>query len=334
MDRNSKTALLDLVEQIPLVGKAVANLARQRGKWKSKLTAVLLILCFALACLLLLTKKQAAAVPDSSVTNSGNNNNNSVVVVGSGNSVRVEASTNTQPVRPPEIPVIQFETLGGLPPSVITNRVHLRMHSLVVRNLNDVEILNFCSRLQLPEPIEHFPIAKIEKTVGVEIGWRSLGLDLSIEGTAGRSESGLWIGPTSAVHFVYPHPCYIAADERGWSTEHSGGGKLTGVWELTVNRLPPKGLVSIDFFTSDATDATNYIRFAGTPHWQRATPPVPRTNELRYFFEGEFQYANGGKFESRQFFVPIMFEDATRTISSLSPQTNVGKWRPVTLDLY
>ncbi len=231
------------------------------------------------------------------------------------------------------LPCIFIESLPGLPLGC-TNAADLRVHRLVISNTNEVEIENFCSRLQLPEPITE--TLKTNRPAGTQIGWRPLLVGLRVNGSGGRSETGLWVGPASAVHFDYPEECFVAKERRGHKTEHSGPGTVTGIWELTVDKLPAGGHISLQFITSSAPEATNYIRFAREPLWQSPPDPqtIPDTNEVRFLFEGEYHYQALGKSGKQYFLVPLVFNEQQRSLSSLRAERSVGHWHPVTLELY
>lgn len=139
---------------------------------------------------------------------------------------------------------------------------------------------------------------------------------------------------------------------------------MTGVWQLAIDKLPPHALVSLWFLTSDEGDATNYIALASTVfqtngatirtvtqgttngeimlHSLTLTLIVqtnkvidPKadwhlgTNELRFSFEGSYQYQLGEKRAEQYFLVPCSFDTNGRSISSLPIQSNAGRWRRV-----
>src|SRR5262249_41809661 len=152
----------------------------------------------------------------------------------------------------------------GLPPE-LSDKAHLRLHRLVVRNGSDAAIENFCSRLQLPEPIAQ--TIETNTTVGSVVGWRPLMDRILVRGTGGRTEGGLWIGPTSKVTFVEQGMAFFPKYAKGEKGTFSRLGDITGVWELTVNTLPPGGHVSLTFLSSNAAEGTNYIELANIPLW-------------------------------------------------------------------
>ncbi len=166
------------------------------------------------------------------------------------------------------------------------------------------------------------------------IGWKPLLDRLSIAGTGGRTEGGLWIGPTSAVHFIETTPCYFYPGKtRGQLGTISKAGDVTGVWELTIDKLAPRGNVEILFLTSVTARGSNYAEFASVPLW--ASPPNPQsdpdTNELRFYFEGEYRCQRDGKPAKQNFFVPIQFDNSQRRLSSLPTESDISHWHPVTL---
>lgn len=234
----------------------------------------------------------------------------------------------TQP--PPQLPHITIETLAGLPPE-LSNNPNLRLNRLQLRNTTAAQIDNFCGRLQLPEAIAR--TIETNLTVGSALGWRPLLDKLLVHGTGGRTQGGLWIGPTSAVLYADTPLCFFPKDPRGQLGGLSREGDLTGIWELTIDKLPPGGLLSLLFITSAAPEATNYMAMANTPLWQSPPrpSPTPDTNELRHFFEGEYQCNASPKPASQYFFVPIVYDTAERKSHSQAPQPDIGAWHPVNL---
>ena len=245
----------------------------------------------------------------------------------------------------PNLPYIKIETLNGLPidglPNVETNKQHLKLHRLEIHNFSEVEIDNFRSRFQIPEPI--ISTKEINQSIGTLVGWRSLKIEILTTGTAGRSPGGMWIGPASTNYFLYPELAfnpYIqlpkSKDHRSQQVMFAGSGEFTGIWELTIDKLPSFGFASVLFFTSDSDTMTNYTRFADTPLW--ASPPNPSTiadtNELRFSLEGEYQFQALNKPQKQYFLVPISFDSESRKISSLEIQTNMSHWHPVILESY
>jgi hypothetical protein len=120
---------------------------------------------------------------------------------------------------------------------------------------------------------------------------------------------------------------------EGEKMRTSRAGDITGVWELTVDRLPPGGRVSISFLSSNASEGTNYINLASVPLWSLAPNPeaTPDTNELRFSLEGEYQYRSESKPGRQHFLVPITFDADQRVLSSLPIQADNAHWRTVTL---
>lgn len=255
----------------------------------------------------------------------------SALVQGIGNTVSVDNSTHYAGSNAiPGLPQITLETLDGLPPEC-ANNPHLRLHRLVVRNGSDANIETFCSRLQLPEPISQ--TIETNATIGAIVGWRPLVDKIIVKGTGGRTEGGFWIGPTSKLTFVEQSMAFFPKYAKGEKGTTSRAGDITGVWELTVDRLPPGGHVSISFLSSNATEGTNFIDLASVPLWSIPPNPqtTPDTNELRYSFEGEYQYRAESKPGRQHFLVPITFDANQRVLSSLPIQADNGHWRTVTL---
>lgn len=239
----------------------------------------------------------------------------------------------------PNLPYIKIETLNGLPidglPNGETNALHLKLNRLEIRNYSEVEIDNLRSRFQIPEPI--ISTKEVNQSVGTLVGWRPLKIEILTTGSAGRSSGGMWIGGGSSVNFLYPELAFNPyTDPHQQQVQLSGAGDKTGVWELTIDRLPPSGYASVLFFTSDSDAMTNYTEFANAPLWK--SPPHPSTvadtNELRFSLEGEYQFQALNKPQKQYFLVPIAFDAKSRTMSSLIMQTNIGHWHPVILESY
>jgi len=245
----------------------------------------------------------------------------------------------------PNLPYIKVETLNGLPteglPTVETNKQHLKLHRLEIRNYGEVQVDNFRSRLQIPEPI--ISTKEVIQSVGTLVGWRPLKVEILTTGTAGRSPGGMWFGPASTNYFLYPELAFnpyiqlpIGKDHRGQQVAFAGSGEFTGIWELTIDKLPPSGFATILFYTSDSDSVTNYTRFAQTPLW--ASPPNPSsitdTNELKFSLEGEYQFQALNKPRRQYFLVPISLVTNSRAINSMALQTNIGSWHPIILEAY
>lgn len=265
------------------------------------------------------------------LSNSGVNISKSAVVRGDGNIVSVDNSVHYEgSTEVPALPQITIETLDGLPPE-LTNNTHLRLHRLVVRNPSAVPIESFCSRIQLPEPLAF--TLETNSTFGTAIGWRPLTNKLIVNGTGGKTEGGLWIGPSSKVTYMGDDMSFFPKYARGEKLALSRAGDITGIWELTFERLPPNGLISILFVTSNAAEGSNYIDLASVPLWSVPPHPdsSPDTNELRYSFEGEYQFRSGGKLGKQHFLVPLEFNADSRVVASLAVQPDIGRWHPITL---
>jgi hypothetical protein len=237
----------------------------------------------------------------------------------------------------PAVPRITLETLDGLPAGITNHRAHLRINRLTVANPNDVRIDNFTSRLQLPEPIVE--LIQTNAPAGTTIDWKPMLLGLFVHGTGGRSDTGIWIGPTSAVYYVYPLQRFQIPQKRWHRTEFSGAGDITGIWELGFDSIPPRSTLQLDFLTSSATNAQNYIQFAAETFWQWSAKmsnqlPVEDPTELRFYFEGEYQFPAEGKPGRQTFLMPVEFRQVQRTLKSLAVQTNNGNWNIIVLEKY
>lgn len=230
-------------------------------------------------------------------------------------------AANEHPV--PSLPWIEIETLNGMPEG-FTNDPHLRLNRLSVQNF-DVEIDNVCSRLQLPEPI--CTTIETNEPVGTFVGWRSLMNRIVVNGTGGRS----WVGGGSTVTWLDSNPCFFSTNLMGEKLSISKTGDTSGIWELTIDKLPPRGRVSVLFITSDDEQAANYIKLASVPAWQ-GIPQNPKarpdTNELDFFLAGNYQFQAASKPANQFFLVPILFDAEHRKISSLNTQPDIDHWRP------
>jgi hypothetical protein len=229
------------------------------------------------------------------------------------------------------LPRIVLESLSGLPEGM-TNDPNLRLHRLFVQNTDEVGIENFVSRLQLPEPV--LTTIETNKAAGAAIGWRPLLDKLTVLGTGGRSEGGLWISPTSSVHFVAPQEAFVYSGPlRSQLGTISKPGDITGIWELTIDKLPANGFVEMLFVTSIAPQGKNYAVFANMPFPQNISDghQTPDTNELRFYLEGQCQHPRDTRLYRQQFFVPFDFNPVNRKVSSKEVRRDIGKWNPVAL---
>jgi hypothetical protein len=261
----------------------------------------------------------------------------------------------------PKVPMLTIaaQTLPGLPVGM-SNNPHLRYHQILIQNANDIEIENFISRLQLPEPIS--TTVETQLPPGIVIGWEPLLTRFSITGTGNRS----YIGPNSTRNYLLPMPHFFPGN-HAQLTGYSEGGDLTGVWQLTIDKLPPKSVALISFLTMNDGDATNYIALANTEFKTNGAAISttmrgdgnggaivmsftmamiintnyannPRedwhfgTNWLRFYFEGLYQYPAAGKTGSQNFLVPFVFDTNSRAISSFPIKTEDGNWRRVMIE--
>jgi hypothetical protein len=261
----------------------------------------------------------------------------------------------------PKVPFIEIaiQTIPGLPEG-IQNNSHLRYHRILIQNPNQVEIGNFYGRLQLPEPIDTVIDTNIPP--GVSINVEPILTRFSIIGTGNRK----LLGPASTLRPLYP-PAHFFPGNRAQLTRYSDGSEATGVWQFSIDKLPPQSAVILSFLTSNEGDATNYIDLAnyefktngatisttiqGTTngnvllhnltiamivHTNKVIEPNEDwhlgTNELRFYFEGFYQYPTGEQLGNQQFLVPFVFDTNNRTISSLPIQKEDGKWRRVTIE--
>lgn len=254
----------------------------------------------------------------------------------------------------PQLPRICIETFHGLPEGV-PNNPHLRLHRLEVRNPSAVGIENFCSRLQLPEPI--LATMETNSPTGTEIGWRPLVNRVTISGSGNK-----WlVGPASSVNYLPPAPSFFPDGFQGQLFGFSREGGITGVWELTIDKLPPLGAVSILLLTSCEAQATNYIALAATKFLTNGATIstttqgttnseviihnvtvafIPDSNsrwqdptiELRFSLEGTYQYQAEGKPGTQRFLVPIVFDGDQRRLSSLAIQRDEGKWQRIMIE--
>lgn len=260
----------------------------------------------------------------------------------------------------PNLPQITIETFPGLPEGM-TNNVHFRFNRLSIRNANDVAFENLCSRLQLPEPI--YQTMETDSPPGTVIDWHPIITKATISGTGTHSV----LGPNSTAHFVYSPPCFFPEGNKAQLTGFFDNGEKTGIWELTADKLPPHGVVSLLFLTSNDDNETNYITFVKTAftndgaHFETTMQrtadgsvdtrsliiamivhtnkvPIPNedwhlgSDELRFSFEGLYQYPAAGKLGTQHFLLPLAFDAKSRALSSLPIQPNDGKWKRVTIE--
>jgi hypothetical protein len=252
------------------------------------------------------------------------------------------------------LPIITVQTLDGLPLNVPQNP-HLRLSRLMVRNETDVEIANLISRVQLPEPI--YDSVETNCPPGTSVEWSPIIEPITVSGIGSKSI----IGPASVVYHPIPHVGFFPSGAQGELFKSSKEGDLTGVWELTVDKLPRKRSVSVLFLTYNGTNATNYLELVNTEfktNGAQITAAIQGTtsgaviihnlsftatlnnnrdyhfgtNALRFSVEGQFQYQFEGKPRDQHFLVPISFESMERRISSKGIQTGDGHWRRIIVE--
>jgi hypothetical protein len=214
--------------------------------------------------------------------------------------------------------------------------------------------------LQLAEPIDK--LLETKTPPGISMSFEPILTKFSIIGDGNRK----FLGPASSLHPLYP-PAHFFSGNHAQLTGYSDGGEITGVWQCSIDKLPPQSAVTISFLTSIEGDATNYISLAnfefktngatisttiqGTTNGNvmlhnltiamivntnKVINPNEDwhlgTNELRFYFEGFYQYAAGEKPKTQSFLVPFAFEKNSRSMSSLPIQKADGKWRRVTIE--
>ena len=260
----------------------------------------------------------------------------------------------------PKIQMLQItiHTIPGLPDGV-KNTSHLRYQNIEIRNFNEVVIENICGRLQLPEPI--YDTVETNLPPGLTLDWKPILTRYTIAGDGDRS----FLGPGSQRFYIRP-PLYFIPE--GYVAQLSGmseGGDMTGVWQMAIDKLPAHSVISLYFLTSNDGDATNYLALirtefktngatitttmSGTTNGgtrlhsasiafvlqPKKTPPADwhfGTNELRYSFEGTYQYPTLEKPERQHFLVPLLADTNNRTIASLPVQSDAGSWRRVLVE--
>jgi hypothetical protein len=263
---------------------------------------------------------------------------------------------------PPPVISVRINTLEGLPDG-ITNNPHYKFSILKLQNENDFEIDNLCGRLQLPEPI--FQTIETDASPGLTIAWQPLHTKTLVTGTGNKTS----FGPNSMIRYIYSDFPYHLATPPGNAAQLTGfsdSGDETGVWMLMIDRLPPHGALSISFLTTDEDSTEGYIKLINTPftndaaHIEIATSGQTNggavlhylllamivhtnkvvntnedwhlgTNELRFLFQGEYQYANRGNIMSQGFLTPFSYDTNNRTISSFPTQAGDGRWKRVVI---
>lgn len=231
----------------------------------------------------------------------------------------------------PSPPQIMLDTMNGYPFGT-QPEPSLRWNTLLVRNTSDIDIYDFSSRIQLPEAI--IETGPIDKTVGINAEWRPFVVNPIVSaGTVSRdSNGGVSFGGHSVLLTPIPMDGFSGEMQHGkmvqMEGEETGGGNATGIWDLSVDKLPPNGYAAVTFITSNTQ--TNYNNFAGggIPNPHRAT------NELRYYLDGEYYFRINNQPNSRFFIVPIIFDRDKRSISLSALQTNVGNFTLVKLQFH
>jgi hypothetical protein len=253
---------------------------------------------------------------------------------------------------------IAIQTFPGLPEGVSND--HLKYHQLVIQNVNDFEIDNFYGRIQLPEPI--IQTVETNSPPGTFVDWNPILTRFLVEGHATKN----FIGPASSIDML-PPSMYFVDGIYAQLTRYSDSGEQTGIWQLSINKLLPHDMVTLSFLTTDDETVSNYISLA---NYQFTTNGLfastvaqgdgkggvtihnltyafivysnsivkPRedwhlgTNELRFYFEGIYQYPVGNNFRFQNVLVPFVVNTNDRSVLSLPPQTEDGRWRRVMID--
>jgi hypothetical protein len=253
---------------------------------------------------------------------------------------------------------ITIQTFPGLPEGLSDD--HLKYHRLVIQNVNNFEIDNFYGRIQLPEPI----IQTVETNLppGIFVNWNPILTHFLVQGHATKN----FFGPASEINMLPPSMNFIDGI-YAQLTRFSDSGDQTGIWQLSIDKLLPHDMVTLSFLTTDDVTVSNYISLVNyqfTTNGLFASTVMqgdgkggailhnftfafivfsnsivkPRedwhlgTNELRFYFEGLYQYPVGNNVRFQNVLVPFLINTNDRSISSLPPQIEDGRWRRVMID--
>lgn len=185
------------------------------------------------------------------------------------------------------VPEISVTTLNGLtlsdfPSLVISSEMmlHLRRHSLTVRNRNAVDLNNLVIRFQLPEPV--FGNLVIEDhPPGVEIAWHACRIPFALTG-AGASTEPLAGGGTRITTGVSGAMATLYGSGEVCSASMDNDKlRPTGIYQLQIARVPAVTVIKLSFLTSNGPDGQRYIEIS---------KGVPHPSSLNYFGDGRFQY--------------------------------------------
>jgi hypothetical protein len=247
----------------------------------------------------------------------------SPAISGNNNSVTLP---NCSPIHEPPltivVPQLTIATREGLPlsdfPDLIVSAEMtqtLRRHSLLVVNLNEVELQNFVVRFQLPEPVIESLIIE-SRPAGVEISWNACRMSLFLVGE-GASAKPL---PGGGAQIT-------TAPRAGASAGISGGGEVcspdmnnknmapTGIYQLQIERIPASATIQLGFLTSN--DPKNF--------YLEITKNESDLTSLRYFGDGTYQLVSDGRQVTRPIFVELSFDPNIRAITSLPSSGERGK---------
>lgn len=203
----------------------------------------------------------------------------------------------------PSLPRISLVTLAGrsIPdvPGTITARdcEDTREHSLKIENVADVTILTVDARVQLPEPIiQNFGR---HKPAGVDAVWQPVRLQT------------------------------VALIKGGGSVTRNRPPLPTNVYQLQIDRIPPKQHVDIGFVTSAAIHDKHDIAFDRGTFAGTNDPPY-----LRDYIDGTFQFEYQGAMLTKRFFAPIAEDKDNRQLTILEVREDFGEWKPLTLTFF
>lgn len=168
---------------------------------------------------------------------------------------------------------------------------------LEIENVADVAILTVNAMVQLPEPIIQSLCR--HKPASVDAVWQAM------------------------------RPHTVASIKGGGSVTRNRPPLPTNVYQLRIDRIPPRQRVEIGSVTSTAIHDEHDISFDHGPFAGTNDPPY-----LRNYIDGTFQYEYQGAMLTKRFFAPIASNMDTRQFSIRDVREDFGDWKPLALTFF
>jgi hypothetical protein len=194
------------------------------------------------------------------------------------------------------LPLIVINTQLGLSPPIPGGTITAEMQDmfreqrLSIKNPNSFDLRGFSARVQLPE----------RAVIGTPI-------PVDMQPTIPPSIRVYWQPENPKARFVH------SESWKGSVTLTKGSIPSKSEWTLEIDSLPAFVPIDIPFLTIPE-DA-----------WIGGTTDT-NSRRLINFLEGNFQYEGGNGWKTQTVFVPILYNSANRTITTLPPEVTGTNW--------